>query len=206
MPLPNGVDPWGQIHPICPSAGWMGNRGILHDQTGRIITPWQHKSWVICALSFKGRDRKPLMQPHRYSELFFLDEATAFAAGHRPCAECRNSKYREFKTAWRQAKGTEVVSCAQIDRILHTERATREKGKQTFFMLIATLPIGAMFALGGRIYLQSRHGPLLWSPVGYKRPDKLFHGSESVEVLTPPSILDVLRIGYIPQFHESADP
>jgi hypothetical protein len=105
MPLPNGVNPTGIIEPICASATWMGNRGEIHDHKGEIVRQFKTKSWVTCRLSYKGWSRKPLMQPGRYTELFFLDEATALSAGHRPCAMCRNAEYASFKTHWLRANG-----------------------------------------------------------------------------------------------------
>jgi hypothetical protein len=204
MPLPNGVDPWGHIHPICPAASWMGNRGILHDDNGTIIRPWQHRAWITCALHYKERNRKPLMQPHRYSELFFLDEATAFSAGHRPCAECRNKQYRAFKAAWLACGQAEATTSTEIDKILHSERTVPGKGKRTFQASLAALPVGAMFALGGSAYVQSPRGPLKWTPTGYKAPETHILVAEDVEVLTPPSVLHVFRAGYVPQLHASS--
>ena len=109
----------------------MGNRGILHDDEQRIRRPWQHQAWICCLLSFKDRKRA-LFSPGSYSELFFLDEATAFAAGHRPCGECRRERYQFFKAWWTQAHqpGSSVTS-AQVDKVLHAERALRGGGKRT---------------------------------------------------------------------------
>src|SRR5579862_5543219 len=105
MPLPNGVDPIGNIHPVCPFAGWMGNRGLLHDRDGRIVRDWRIRAWITCRLAYKNWSRKPLMQPGKYTELFFLDEATALSAGHRPCAMCRRADYLSFKARWLSANG-----------------------------------------------------------------------------------------------------
>ena len=102
MPLQNRVDPYGKLHAIAARGAWMGNRGILHDDEKRIVAPWRLKRWITCALTFRGRKRQ-VFAPHRYSELFFLDEATSFAAGHRPCAECRRERYNEFRAAWFEA-------------------------------------------------------------------------------------------------------
>jgi hypothetical protein len=99
MPLQNRVDPWGRLVALNLRGTWLGNRGILHNEKKKIIAPWRHKAWVTCQLEFKGRKRQ-IFSPGSYSELFFLDEVTAFAAGHRPCAECRRDRYNEFKAAW----------------------------------------------------------------------------------------------------------
>lgn len=104
MPLQNRVDPFGTIHAVPAHGTSMGNRGVLHDEQQRIVRPYSTKSWVTCSLRFKGRRRK-LVQPGRYTELFFLDEATSIAARHRPCGECRRNRLDEFKEAWIAANG-----------------------------------------------------------------------------------------------------
>jgi hypothetical protein len=161
MPLPNGVDSWGRIQSICPSAGFLGNRGILHGADGVISRPWKNKSWVTCALHYAGRNRKPLMQPGRYSELFFLDEATALAAGHRPCGECRKEEYARFKAAWFATHNTDRAnsnSIDEIDRVLHEERVSLTKEKKTFKSPLGELPFGVMFEVEGRAYLRCAMG------------------------------------------------
>lgn len=88
----------------------MGNRGILHDDGNRIVRPWAHKAWVTCLLEFNGVKRPKPFSPGNYSELFFMDEATAFAAGHRPCAHCQRARHREFKDSWVRANGADEPS------------------------------------------------------------------------------------------------
>ena len=105
MPLQNRVDPYGILHAVEARGAWMGNRGILHDDEKRLVVPWRLKRWITCVLIFKGRKRQ-VFTPHRYSELFFLDEATSFAAGHRPCAECQRERYNEFRAAWIDFRAT----------------------------------------------------------------------------------------------------
>ena len=95
MPLQNRVTPSGQLQAVSARGAWLGNRGILHDENKQIVAPWRHKAWVTCKLDFPGRHRA-IFSPNNNSELFFLDEATAFSAGHRPCAECRKDRYNEF--------------------------------------------------------------------------------------------------------------
>ena len=99
MPRRNRVTPLGEIVAVPERGTYFGNRGVLHDEGGRIRRPWQVRRWLICLLEFKGRHRA-VMTPNRYTELFFLDEATGLAAGHRPCAECRRARFLAFRDAW----------------------------------------------------------------------------------------------------------
>lgn len=206
MPLPNGVDPWGRIQPTCPDAEYMGNRGILHGADGIIIRPWKNAAWVTCALHYGGRNRKPLMQPNRYSELFFLDEATSFAAGHRPCGECRKEQYRSFKAAWfaTQYVADMANAIAAIDKALHSSRVTALRTKKTFQAWLEELPYGAIFEHEGNAYLHWRDGPLRWTAAGYQRPPGRLATLEKVHVLTPQPLVDIIRWGYPVQVHGSA--
>ena len=120
MPLQNRVTPFGAIVAVEERGLLMGNRGILHDDARRIVRPWQVKRWIACRTEFRGRWR-PVMQPRTWTELFFLDEATAFAAGHRPCAECRHADYQRFKAAWAVCSGA-AASADQMDAVLHGDR------------------------------------------------------------------------------------
>src|SRR3954451_8147614 len=125
MPRQNRVTPFGEIVAVPERGTMMGNRGVLHDARGRIFRPWQVKRWLICLLEFRGRHRA-VMAPNRYTELFFLDEATALAAGHRPCFECRRGRFLAFRDAWaagnRESIGPEAIRAAMIDDRLHAER------------------------------------------------------------------------------------
>jgi hypothetical protein len=130
MPRQNRVDPFSEIIATPARGTLMGNRGRLHNESGQIIRPYKGKRWIICQLQYKGR-RRQIMAPGRYTELFFLDEATALAAGHRPCAECSRSRFKEFVEAWVQANpelitGTKV-SAGQLDTILHQERVAEKQ-------------------------------------------------------------------------------
>jgi hypothetical protein len=125
MPLQNRCDPWGRLHAHPSKAATvMGNRGILHDAQRNVIKHWVGKSWVACDPSFMGIDRKPLFQSGRYSELFFLDETTALAAGHRPCAYCQRVRFNEFKRVWFAANHPELAAegtpVKVLDAQLHT--------------------------------------------------------------------------------------
>lgn len=206
MPLPNGVDPWGRIHAISPSAMFLGNRGILHGDERTIVRQWANKSWVTCALKYGNRDRKPLMRPNSYSELFFLDEATALSAGHRPCGECRKDDYKRFKAAWFMANNAADMtnSIADIDRAMHADRVTLGRDKKTFRSALKDLPPGVMVEVNGQACLYWEAELRLWSPEGYKAALPAPDPSAAVQVLTPLSIVGVIRAGYRPQVHSSA--
>src|SRR6516165_2320536 len=121
MPLPNRVTPLGELV-ADPARGLVyGNRGCLHDEEGRIRRGWNGRRWIACRLAFRGWKRTRLLQPGRFTELFFLDEATAFASGHRPCALCRREDYVRFGEIWRELHPGQSGADA-IDAQLHSER------------------------------------------------------------------------------------
>ena len=128
--LQNRVDPFGQIIKTTAKGAWMGNRGILHNDEQQVLRPFKLKAWLTCNLQFRGRKRQ-VMAPNRYTELFFMDEATSFAAGHRPCFECRRIDYNHFKTLWLKGNPeyefNEKTSIQKIDAILHQERMDKNK-------------------------------------------------------------------------------
>jgi hypothetical protein len=184
----------------------MGNRGILHNDAREIVAQWRLKRWITCRLSFKDRYRR-VFTPHRYSELFFLDEATAFAAGHRPCAECRRQRYNEFREAWSLAnpavsKG-ETLRADDFDRQLHLQRALRGGGKQSYLSHLSRLPSGAFIDRQGVAYLWWNRSLYPWTFAGYGTPISNPARGEAVRVLTPASIVAVFGQGFIPQVHES---
>jgi hypothetical protein len=195
MPLQNRVTPLGDVI-AHPARGLVyGNRGCLHDTDGRIRRRYQGRRWIACRLEFRGRRRAPLQQPGRFTELFFLDEATAFAAGHRPCAECRREDYKRFIELVRAA-------CAdEIDARLHAERLAPRRR-----LPLAGLPDGAFVLRGGEPWLVLEGELRRWSPSGYSdRVDRPRAGEATV--VTPPSLLDVLRAGFagcVPLLHPSA--
>ena len=201
MPLRNRVTPFGEIVAVAARGTLMGNRGVLHDAEGKVVRDWQVRRWIACRLQFRGRHRD-VMTPGAYTELFFLDEATALADGHRPCAECRHVDYLQFQAAWRRAHPGMPASAAVMDTALHTERRVRPWHKRTHQAGIEFLPDGSLAALDGVAWLV--HGGQLyaWSADGYveSRPRP---ASAEVAVLTPPSILAVLRAGYRPGVHPS---
>lgn len=203
MPLQNRVDPRGNLIFTAARGAWLGNRGILHNEQKQILRPWQHKSWVICQLQFKSRQRR-VFGPNTYSELFFIDEATAFAAGHRPCGECRRERYNEFKAAWSAANGKAIVTIAEIDRQLHKERAVRGGGKVTYAARFGDLPAGSFIELDDKPYLLWNNDALAWSPEGYASDLRQPDANERVTVLTPLSIVRMFIHGFIPEVHKSA--
>jgi hypothetical protein len=205
MSLQNRATPNGDIVFSSARGTLMGNRGCLHDgaQTlgGR---RWTTRSWVICLLSFGGR-RRELMRPGYYTELFFLDEATALAAGHRPCAECQRDAWRRFASCWAVVSGLDPrsVRAADLDRSLHVARVDRRRGKVTYQARFGDLPDGAMVVAGEGTLLKWQGTARPWSLEGYGPAVALAAESE-VTVLTPRPIVDILRIGYTPSVHATA--
>lgn len=206
MPRQNRVDPFGNLHATPERGTLMGNRGCLHDDSGVIRKAFARKAWVTCRLEWKGIQRK-VLSPGKYTELFFLDEATAFAAGHRPCNDCRSESYSAFKTAWQatQAAG-EFVKAEMMDHQIHAERISASKGKRSFSAQLGDLPDGVMV-----IFPEQRQKPLLlwrgqtweWSFRGYSSP-RAAEVRQAVDVVTPLSICAVLARGYPIVVHTSA--
>src|SRR5262249_16804929 len=149
LSLRNRVSPFGDLIATECRGTLMGNRGCLHDDQRRIRRPFALKRWILCVLEFRGGYRK-VMTPGRYTELFFLDEATGLAAGHRPCAECQHGRYRLFREFWAAANGDRMAarqpSAEQIDEVLHGERLGPGRVKRAYFESLATLPAGTMVA------------------------------------------------------------
>lgn len=204
MPLQNRVDPFGAFHAVSAKGTLMGNRGILHDASKTILRKHAHQNWVTCALSFNGRKRT-LMDDGRYTELFFLDEATALAAGHRPCAECRRDRYKSFAAVWRQVHGEPSENRAlpkEIDRTLHSARIARGGMQVTFEADVTDLPNGAMFAIDRKAVLVWNGRHLDWSFDGYRTRGHKATGM--VTVLTPRPTVEVIRAGFTPAIHTTA--
>ena len=209
--LQNTVNPWSRlIREKTRFAGLMGNRGVIHDQEREIRhQTWASRRWICCAKEFKGIDRRPLFRtaPFSYTELFFLDEATAFSAGHRPCNDCRKVDLLRFKQLWADAfvpsGRVASLTVGEIDAQLHRERINDSGGKATYSARQSSLPSGAMFTLENEAYLVRDNGIRIWSPSGYM-PAAAIADSE-VEVLTPLSIVQLLRRGLPVQVHPSAD-
>ena len=178
----------------------MGNRGgRLHDSQRKLgARRWVNRAWICCKLAFNDRHRK--VWGNSYTELFFLDEVTAFAAGHRPCFECRRKDAERFALLFSGQK--QRASAAAMDRILQAERLDG-KAKRSHRIRLDTLPDGAMISEDGHAIAVRGNYVLPWTPDGYSRSRLRPHGID-VDVLTPPSILSVLRRGYSPLWHPSA--
>ncbi len=200
MPLKNRVDPFGDLFATPARGTLMGNRGgRIHDAHKQLGTRrWASKQWICCQLDFKDRHRK--VWGDGYTELFFLDEVTAFAAGHRPCFECRRRDAEQFARLFSGVPHR--ASAPAMDKVLHAERLDR-KAKRTHQRDIDTLPDGAMVVLDGTAFAVRGDKLLRWTPSGYaetaSRPRVI-----PVGALTPPSILAVLERGYRPLWHASA--
>ena len=207
MPLQNRVTPWGEIVALPERGLLMGNRGCLHDGHRRVVKGWARAPWVTCLLQFGDRHRE-IMAPGQYTELFFLDEATALAAGHRPCATCRRADYDRFKALWLAANADLAAATdrtmAAIDRLLHVERVDAGGRKRTWSARLGELPDGAMVAREGTQEPLLVEGGALhpWTPAGYGPPQKA-STDMPVQVLTPPSVVKVLARGYRPVVHPS---
>lgn len=203
MPIPNRVDPWGNILAVSARGTFLGNRGILHNAQKQIVKPYQHHSWVTCRLKFKNRKRK-IMSPRAYTELFFLDESTAFAAGHRPCGECRREQFKQFKDLWVRANTkdqTNDIKISVIDRTIHKERINK-RVKVTYKDYVKGLPDGTMFSDKGSAYLVFNDNVYLWSFEGYRLLDRV-NFDDKVDVLTPRSIVNIYKMGFLPEVHDS---
>ena len=207
MPKQNRVTPFGEIIATPARGTLLGNRGCLHNDRQQIIRPYQLKRWIICQLQFKDRQRT-VMTPGQYTELFFLDEATALAAGHRPCAECSRPRFEEFRAIWAQANpdlvhGSKPLA-TEIDEVLHRERLNAVKQKLTYQERLAALPDGSFVAFDAeQPYLLFQDFLLAWRPEGYgqrlaQEPDRI------VQVLTPRSIVRTLAAGFHAGVHSSA--
>jgi hypothetical protein len=204
MPRRNRVTPLGELI-ATPARGLVyGNRGCLHDPSGRIRRQHSGKRWIACRLEFRGWRRAPLMQAGRYTGLFFLDEATALAAGHRPCALCRRADYDRLMAVWGELHPSQT-GADTIDAQLHRERlAGRER--RLHEAPIDELPDGAFVLHEGTSHLVLGRELLLWTPAGYaarmRRPAR-----GRARVITPPSLVEILRAGWdplVPMLHPSA--
>jgi hypothetical protein len=205
MPLRNRVTPTSELVAERARGLVYGNRGCLHDDAGRIRRRYNGKRWIACRLEFRGWQRSPLLQPGRFTELFFLDEATAFAAGHRPCALCRREDYVRFSEIWSDLHPGEVGADA-MDARLHAERvepatrAQRHHGAE-----LAQLPDGAFVLRNGEPRLVLGDELRRWTAAGYDAPERRPAGP--AVVLTPPSLVDILRAGWdpaVPLLHPTA--
>ncbi len=202
MPLQNRVTPFGEIVAIEQRGMFMGNRGIIHDPATRTLLPrrWTNKAWIICACEFRGVRRK-VMSRRSWTELFFLDEATALAAGHRPCYYCRREAARAFAATWARAHRLKKVGATDIDARLHEQRLQNGvKRIHPLRVAPAELPDGAMVVLSGEAYLVARGLAFRWCVSGYTAPVLL---PRADGLLTPPSTVSTLRAGFRCTLHPS---
>jgi hypothetical protein len=194
VPLQNRVTPLGELI-AHPARGLVyGNRGCLHDERGVIRRRYSGRRWIACRLRFRGWHRSPLLQPGRFTELFFLDEATAFAAGHRPCALCRREDYVRFLEL------TGAPGAEAIDRRLHAQRLGARRRDA-----VDELPDGVFVLRDGEPWLVYGAQLLRWTPAGYA--DRVARPSSRAVVVTPPTLVEVLRAGWggaVPVLHPSA--
>ncbi len=199
--MQNRVNPFGEIIQTPARGLWMGNRGHIHNLNRKIVRPFKLKAWLTCKLEFKGRKRE-IMAPNLYTELFFMDEATAFAAGHRPCFECRRDDYNKFKTSWLKGnpeyKFTDKTSIQYIDEILHNERMNKNGSKKTYEENNSNLPNGTFITTDNQPYLVFNKHLYLWTSQGYTKK-KSFSAVGKSLVLTPKSVVNTFRAGCIPQ-------
>ena len=198
MPLRNRATPQQEII-ADPARGLVyANRGVLVDAHGEIRRRWGVRRWIACRLEFKGRRRRPLMAPGRYTELFFLDEATAFAAGHRPCGECRYEDYQRFRAIWQQLHPGQVGADAMDDQ-LHSERVDPQtRGQRHHEMPWAELPDGAFVLEDERPWLVRSDQLLEWTAAGYVAARRTRPATGTAVAITPPSLIAVLRSGWEP--------
>lgn len=207
MPLQNRVTPFGAIESTPARGLLMGNRGgQIHDPVAKTLTRrrWASKHWIICVTSFKRRWR-PVMGPGSYTELFFLDEATALAAGHRPCYECQRQRALQYADAFAKASNRDRVYAGEMDTILHGERGAN--GSPRLWLSsdeVAELPDGSAVADGDASFVL--HGETLrpWSHQGYGPPVPIDRIATKVRLLTPPATVAAIRAGFTPHIHPSA--
>ena len=203
MPLQNRVTPTGDIIATPHRGMFTGNRGIIHDPSTKTLLRkrWASPAWIICACEFRGWRRK-VMGTRSWTELFFLDEATALAAGHRPCFFCRRDDANRFRAAWEAGNGAGKLRAHDIDAVLHRERLDRgHKRLHPLPASVQDLPDGAMVQARDESWLIVQGKALLWSPAGY------VEALESIDdsmLLTPPSTLRALQAGYRPVLHPTA--
>lgn len=204
MPLQNRVTPFGEIVAIDQRGLFTGNRGIIHDPATRTLLPrrWTTRAWITCLCNFKGRRRK-VMATRSWTELFFLDEATALAAGHRPCFYCRRADALAFRAAWTQGNGGPPPRAPEIDAVLHRERLDGHRRKRLHPLPAAldTLPDGTLIAADTTAYLIVGGRLLRWNTHGYEAVPE---PPTSALLLTPPSTVRALAAGYRPIVHDSA--
>jgi len=211
MPLQNRVTPFGTIEAVAARGLFTGNRGVIHDPATRTLLKrrWSTKAWIICECDFRGRRREVMGRNSRYgtagwTELFFLDEVTALAAGHRPCFYCRRERAEAFTRAFAEGQGRVQISTGAMDVILHRQRRASVGSAIPLPEGGSSLPDGAMIEAQGKAFAVHQGKLLPWDFVGYGHP-RPFSGIGSENTLiTPPATVAALHAGYRPVWHPSA--
>lgn len=202
MHLQNRVTPFGDIVAIAQRGLFTGNRGIIHDPATKTLLRkrWATRTWLVCSCEYKGR-RREVMGGRSWTELFFLDEAVALAAGHRPCFLCRRADGERYRACWASGNQEAAPSAARMDAVLHAERLERgRKRLHPLTLLLDELPDGAVVAIGSEAYTLSGGLAHRWTVDGYARPE-ILHDADWL--LTPPSTVMTLIAGYRPVLHPS---
>ena len=214
MPLQNRVDPFGAIHADPARGLFTGNRGILHDPATKSLLKrrWTSKAWIVCACDYRGWRREPMGRNAPgggagWTELFFLDEVTALAAGHRPCFTCRRADAARFASAFAAGQGRSHITAPEIDAILHAQRlASAPSAPRPAAADPASLPEGAVVAANHRAFAVRAGRLVPWSFQGYGPPlaSSPAAGATAPAILTPPATLAALAAGYVPVWHATA--
>jgi hypothetical protein len=198
--MQNRVTPFAEVVAISQRGLFMGNRGIIHDPATKTLLKkrWATKAWLVCVLDYNGR-RRDVMGGRSWTELFFLDEATALAAGHRPCFFCRRKDAEAFRTAWARAKGGDAPLAPEMDAVLHAERLDRgHKRLHPIPGPVDELPDGTVISAGGAAYTVVRTRVFRWTEHGYEAARQI---PRADGLLTPPSTVLAMRAGYRPVLH-----
>jgi hypothetical protein len=207
VPLQNRVDPWGDLHAVSARGTLTGNRGCLVNDEGELVRHHQSRAWITCRLEFRD-SKHPLTRPHTWTPLFFLDEAVALAAGHRPCAFCRRTDFNSYRRAIAAVEGlARPPTAREIDQRLVSERLAPGRGlsragdRKTWRAKLASLPVGTVVADGdGSPLLIAEDGPQSFGFGGWKLLSPVSNGE--VEVITPPTSVSALRGGFVDRARE----
>lgn len=194
MPLRNRVTPLGEIVAIELRGAWLGNRGILHE--GSEIRRFHASNlWITCLLRFRDR-RARQWQPHHYTHLYFYDEAVSFAAGHRPCADCRRGAYNLFRSCWARGLSVDAPRATELDQQLHAERVFRGTHRRRLHRRSwQSIPTGAFVLLEDEPALVHNDAVLPWTTSGYAGPWRRPPDGDA-QVITPPAVLAAIDAGY----------